>query len=36
MFNLDNTTKKNYIKDWPYRKLSTGPSGSEKTNYLLN
>ena len=36
MFNLDNKTEKNYNKDWPYRKLITGPSGSGKNNYLLN
>ena len=36
MFNLDNVTKKDDNKDWSYGKLITGPSGSEKTNYLLN
>ena len=36
MFNLDDITTKNDNKDWPYRKLIIGPSGSEKTNYLLN
>ena len=42
MFNLDNITKKdnnnnnNNNKDWPYRKLFSGPSVSDKTNYLLN
>ena len=36
MFNLDNITKKDDNKDWLYRKLIIGPSGSEKTNYLLN
>ena len=37
MFNLDNITKtKNNNKDWPYRRLIISPSGSGKTNYLLN
>ena len=36
MFNLDNITKKDDNKDWPYRKLIIGPSGSGKSNYLLN
>ena len=36
MFNLDNTTEKDNNKDWPYRKLIIGSSGSGKTNYLLN
>ena len=36
MFNLDNITKKDDNKDWPYGKLIIGPSGSCKTNYLLN
>ena len=36
MFNLDNITEKDNNKDWPYRKLIIGPSGSSKTNYLLN
>ena len=36
MFNLDNITEKNNDKDWPYRKLIIGPSGSDKNNYLLN
>ena len=36
MFNLDNITKKDDNKDWPYRKLIIGPSGSGKRNYLLN
>ena len=36
MFNLDNITKKDDNKDWSYRKLITGPSRSDKTNYLLN
>ena len=36
MFNLDNITEEDNNKDWPYRKLIIGPSGSSKTNYLLN
>ena len=36
MFNLDNVTVKNDNQSLPYRKLIIGPSGSEKTNYLLN
>ena len=36
MFNLDNLTEKDENNDWPYRKLIIGPSGSVKTNYLLN
>ena len=36
MFNLDNITERNDNKDWPYRKLIIGPSGSGKNNYLLN
>ena len=36
MFNLDDITTKNDNKDWPYRKLIISPSGSIKTNYLLN
>ena len=36
MFNLDNITKKDDNKDWVYRKLIIAPSGSGKTNYLLN
>ena len=36
MFNLDDITKKDDNKDWPYRKLIIGLSGSGKTNYLLN
>ena len=35
MFNLDNITTKDDKKDWPYRKLIIGQSGSGKTNYLL-
>ena len=41
MLNLDNivsNTKKNYSEndDWPFRMLIIGPSGSDKTNILLN
>ena len=36
MFNLDNITEKDNNKDWPYRKLIIVPSGTGKTNYLLN
>ena len=36
MFNLDVITKKNDNKKWSYRMLIIGPSGSEKTNPLLN
>ena len=36
MFNLDDITENNNNKDWPYRKLIIGASGSGKTNYLLN
>ena len=36
MFNLDNITSKNGNKKWPYRMLIIGPSGSEKSNALLN
>ena len=36
MFNLDNITKKDDNKGWPYRTLIIGPSGSGITNYLLN
>ena len=36
IFNLDNITKKDNNKDWPYRKFIIGPSGSGKTTYLLN
>ena len=28
--------EKDNNKDWPYGKLVIGPSGSDKTNYLLN
>ena len=30
MFNLDNITKRDDNKDWPYRKLIIGPFGSRK------
>ena len=36
MFNLDNITEKDNNKTWLYRKLIIRPSGSGKTNYLLN
>ena len=39
MFNLDSITNKNNKDDdkiLPYRMLIIGPSGSEKTNALLN
>ena len=39
MFNLDaikNKNNKDNHKKWPYRMLIIGPSGSEKTNALLN
>ena len=36
MFNLDNLTEKDENDDWSYRKLIISPSGSGKTNYLLN
>ena len=36
MFNLDNITERDENRDWPYRKLIIGPSGSSKTNLLLN
>ena len=39
MFNLDVITNKNNKDDdqkWPYRMLIIGPSGSRKTNALLN
>ena len=36
MFNLDNITKKNDNKDWPFRKSIICLSGSGKTKYLLN
>ena len=34
--NFDNITEKDNNKDWLYRKLIIGPSGSDKTSYLLN
>ena len=36
IFNFDNITENDNNKDWPYRKLSIGPFGSGKINYLLN
>ena len=36
MFNLDGITVKNEDKNWPYRTLIIGPSGSGKANTLLN
>ena len=36
MFNLDNVATKNDNKTWPYRMLIIDPSGSGKTNTLLN
>ena len=36
MFNLDDITEKDDNKTWSYRRLIIGPSGSCKTNYLLN
>ena len=36
MFNLDCITEKDSNKDWFYKKLIIGPSGSRKTYYLLN
>ena len=36
MFHLDNITKQDDDKSWPYRKLIISPSGSGKTNYLSN
>ena len=36
ILNFDNITEKDSNKDWSYRKLVIGPSGSDKTNYLLN
>ena len=36
MFNLGNITTKSDNKDWPYRKLIIGSSGSGKTNYLIS
>ena len=36
MFNSYNITEKDNNKDWLHRKLIIDPSGSGKTNYLLN
>ena len=36
MFNLDNVIIKNDDKEWPYRILIIGSSGSGKTNALFN
>ena len=36
MFNLGTVTSKNDNKNWPYRTLITGPSGTGNTNALLN
>ena len=36
MFNLVTITSKNNDKNWPYRMLIIEPSGSVKTNALLN
>ena len=36
MFNLGDITTKDDNQSWPYRKLIIGPSGSGRTNYLLN
>ena len=33
MFNLDDIKENNNNKDWRYRKLIVGPSGSGKINY---
>ena len=33
---MDNITKKDDNKSWPYRKVIIGPWRSGKTNYLLN
>ena len=35
IFNFDYITEKDNNKYWRYRKLVIGPSGSDKTNYLL-
>ena len=32
MFNLDNITEKDNNKDWPYKELIIGTSGSGKAN----
>ena len=36
MFHLDTVTSKNENKNWPYKMLLIGSSGSGKTNALLN
>ena len=36
MFNLDTVSSKNDNKNWSYKMLITGPSGSRKTNALIN
>ena len=36
MFNLANVASDNDNNSWPYRILIIGPSGSRKTNALLN
>ena len=36
MFNLHNISQKDGNNGWPYRKLIISPSGSGKTNYLLD
>ena len=36
MFNLDDITKQDDNKHWPYKKLIIGPSESGKTNYFPN
>ena len=36
MFNLDTFPSKNDDKKWPYRMLIIVPSGSGKTNTLMN
>ena len=36
MFNLDTVTSQNDNKNWSYRILIVGSSGSGKTNALLN
>ena len=35
MFNLDNITEKDDNKDWLYRKLIIGPSGSGKNKLFI-
>ena len=36
MFNFDDITSKDNNKTWPYKALIIVPSGSGKTNCLLN